>query len=80
MKQNTNKDEGKGWRRERKNKERGKKERDVKELWRLKRGESCIFHPDVADDRSPLWSSGQSSWLDSEVPGSIPVATRFSEK
>jgi hypothetical protein len=25
-----------------------------------------------------LWSSGQSSWL--QVPGSIPGATRFSEK
>jgi hypothetical protein len=29
--------------------------------------------------RPPLWSSGQSFWLQIEVPGSIPGATRFSE-
>ena len=31
-------------------------------------------------NRPPLWSSGQSFWLtDTEVSGSIPGATRFSE-
>ena len=29
--------------------------------------------------RPPLWSSGQGFWLQIEVPGSIPGATRFSE-
>jgi hypothetical protein len=28
----------------------------------------------------PLWSSGQSSWLQIGGPGSIPGITRFSEK
>jgi hypothetical protein len=30
--------------------------------------------------RPPLWSSGQSSWLRSRAPGSIPGATTFTEK
>jgi hypothetical protein len=28
----------------------------------------------------PLWSSGQSSWLQIQSPGSIPGATRFPEE
>jgi hypothetical protein len=31
------------------------------------------------DSRPPLWSLGQSSWLQTEVSGSIPGATTFSE-
>jgi hypothetical protein len=27
----------------------------------------------------PLWSSGQSAWLLTEVPGSIPSASKFPE-
>jgi hypothetical protein len=34
----------------------------------------------VEESIPPLWSSGQSSWLDPEVLGSIPGTTRFSEK
>jgi hypothetical protein len=35
----------------------------------------------IAAHGAPVWSSGQSSWLaDPEVPGSIPRATRISEK
>jgi hypothetical protein len=53
---------------------------------------SCVGNPLASSQHSPicyyvhqlnivtplLWFSGQSSWL--EIPGSIPGATRFSEK
>jgi hypothetical protein len=35
----------------------------------------------VEESRPPLWSSGQSSWVQIQRgPGSIPGATRFSEE
>jgi hypothetical protein len=34
----------------------------------------------VEESRQPLWSSGQSSWLQIQSPVSIPDTTRFSEK
>jgi hypothetical protein len=38
------------------------------------------FKNTIVNERSPLWSSGYSSWLQiQEVPGSTPGATRFSE-
>jgi hypothetical protein len=39
------------------------------------------FHIHVKQDWPPLWSSGQSSWLQiKKMPGTIPGATRFSER
>jgi hypothetical protein len=43
-------------------------------------GRYIFIYIDVEESRPPLWSSGRVPGYSSRGPGSIPGATRFSEK